>query len=113
MIKTLTTEIDIAATPQRVWQVLSDLTAHREWNPFIVQATGRARGRGPPDAAHAARGRQARPPIGPMPLTARRARRGVVRELLTHARRPRAARGSPQRARPASPRSSGGPRKHR
>jgi uncharacterized protein YndB with AHSA1/START domain len=42
MIKTLTTEIDIAATPQRVWQVLSDLTAHREWNPFIVQATGRA-----------------------------------------------------------------------
>ena len=42
MIKTLTTEIDIAATPQRVWQVLSDLSAYPEWNPFIVQATGRA-----------------------------------------------------------------------
>jgi uncharacterized protein YndB with AHSA1/START domain len=42
MIKTLTTEIDIAATPQRVWQVLSDRTAHREWSPFILQATGRA-----------------------------------------------------------------------
>ena len=42
MTKTLTTEIDIAAPPQRVWQVLSDLSAYGEWNPFIVEATGRA-----------------------------------------------------------------------
>jgi hypothetical protein len=42
MTKTLTTEIDIDTTPQHVWQILSDLTAYREWNPFIVQATGRA-----------------------------------------------------------------------
>ena len=42
MSKTLTTEIDIAAAPQQVWQVLSDLSAYGEWNPFIVQATGRA-----------------------------------------------------------------------
>jgi hypothetical protein len=42
MLKTLTTEIDIAAPRERVWQVLSDLTAYREWNPFIVQAVGRA-----------------------------------------------------------------------
>ena len=41
MVKTLVTEIDIAATPQRVWQVLGDLAAYREWNPFIVEASGR------------------------------------------------------------------------
>jgi hypothetical protein len=40
--KTLVSEIDIDATPQRVWQVLSDLAAYREWNPFIVEAAGQA-----------------------------------------------------------------------
>jgi hypothetical protein len=40
MTKTLATEIDIAAPRQRVWQVLADLSAYREWNPFIVEATG-------------------------------------------------------------------------
>jgi hypothetical protein len=42
MSKTLTTEIHIDTTPQRVWQVLSDLPAYQEWNPFIVEAAGRA-----------------------------------------------------------------------
>ena len=42
MTKTLVSEIDIDATPQRVWQVLSDLAAYREWNPFIVEAAGQA-----------------------------------------------------------------------
>jgi hypothetical protein len=42
MTRTLISGIDIDATPQRVWQVLSDLAGYREWNPFIVEAVGRA-----------------------------------------------------------------------
>jgi hypothetical protein len=42
MSKNLVTEIRIAAPPQRVWQVLTDLAAYAEWNPFVVHATGTA-----------------------------------------------------------------------
>src|SRR4051812_20565958 len=42
MVKTLVTEIDIDATRQQVWRILVDLPAYREWNPFIVEAAGRA-----------------------------------------------------------------------
>jgi hypothetical protein len=42
MSKTLVTEIRIDAPPERVWQVLSDLAAYPAWNPFVVQAEGRA-----------------------------------------------------------------------
>ncbi len=42
MSKLLHSEIDIDATPDRVWQVLSDFAAYPEWNPFITSADGEA-----------------------------------------------------------------------
>lgn len=42
MHKQLRREIDIDATPDRVWSVLSDLAAYPQWNPFIVSAEGQA-----------------------------------------------------------------------
>ena len=40
MAKQLLTDVDIDATPERVWEVLTDLAAYPEWNPFIVRAEG-------------------------------------------------------------------------
>ena len=37
----LHTEIDIDATPEVVWQVLTDLDAYPEWNPFITSSAGK------------------------------------------------------------------------
>jgi hypothetical protein len=36
----ISTVTEIDAPPARVWSVLVDLPAYREWNPFIVEATG-------------------------------------------------------------------------
>ena len=36
----LRTEIEIAATPERVWEVLTDFSAYHEWNPFITSIAG-------------------------------------------------------------------------
>ena len=36
----LRTFVDIEATPERVWQVLTDLPAYAQWNPFITHAEG-------------------------------------------------------------------------
>lgn len=36
----LHTEIDIEATPEVVWQVLTDLDGYAEWNPFITSSVG-------------------------------------------------------------------------
>jgi hypothetical protein len=41
MSKQLFAEIEIDAPPERVWQVLVDLPAYPDWNPFIVGADGR------------------------------------------------------------------------
>src|SRR5215216_207427 len=43
MAKQLRTEIEIEATPERVWQVLTDFAAFPEWNPFMTRAEGTAR----------------------------------------------------------------------
>ncbi len=37
---TVHTEIDISATAERVWQVLTDLAAYPDWNPMIRRAAG-------------------------------------------------------------------------
>ncbi|NKZ08549.1 SRPBCC domain-containing protein [Actinomadura latina] len=38
---TLRASIEIDATPEQVWTVLSDLPAYPQWNPFIVSSSGR------------------------------------------------------------------------
>lgn len=43
MTKQLHAEIDIRATPERVWQILTDFAAFADWNPFMTQASGLAR----------------------------------------------------------------------
>jgi hypothetical protein len=40
MVKHLRTEIDIDATPERVWDVLTDFGTYPQWNPFLVSASG-------------------------------------------------------------------------
>ena len=42
MAKRLHTQVDIQATPERVWEILTDFAAYPEWNPFMIQATGSA-----------------------------------------------------------------------
>ena len=36
----ITTQIDISAPAQRVWQILTDLPSYCEWNPFMPQGHG-------------------------------------------------------------------------
>jgi hypothetical protein len=43
MAKHIRTEIEIHATPERVWQVLTDFAAYPRWNPFMSQVRGTAR----------------------------------------------------------------------
>ena len=34
------TEIEIAASPERIWSILMDFSAYPEWNPFIRSLSG-------------------------------------------------------------------------
>jgi hypothetical protein len=42
-MKELRTEIEIQSTPEKVWQVLTDLDKWPEWNPFTHHAIGKAK----------------------------------------------------------------------
>ena len=42
-MRELTTQIEFDGTPDEVWEVLQDLTAHAEWNPFITKIDGELR----------------------------------------------------------------------
>ncbi|BAU82481.1 cyclase/dehydrase [Streptomyces laurentii] len=39
---TLSATVDIDATPEEVWHVLTDFSAYDDWNPFMVSAEGTA-----------------------------------------------------------------------
>ena len=41
-MKELCTEIEIQASPEKVWQILANLGQWAEWNPFIHHAIGKA-----------------------------------------------------------------------
>ncbi|MDJ0497033.1 MAG: SRPBCC domain-containing protein [Acidimicrobiia bacterium] len=41
-MKQINTEIEIAAAPAVVWQILTELDEFKNWNPFVVDANGEA-----------------------------------------------------------------------
>jgi hypothetical protein len=41
-VRQIETTATIAASPARVWAVLTDFSSYPEWNPFVIAATGRA-----------------------------------------------------------------------
>ena len=41
MARQLESEVEVQASPERVWEVLTDFAAYPDWNPSIVRAGGR------------------------------------------------------------------------
>ncbi len=39
-MKTITTTIEINATPKEVWDVITDFPTHADWNPFFARVEG-------------------------------------------------------------------------
>jgi hypothetical protein len=39
-MRTITRTVELDATPQQVWEVLTDARAHADWNPFITRMDG-------------------------------------------------------------------------
>jgi hypothetical protein len=42
-VKILETEIQINASPENVWSILTNLEKYGEWNPFIIKANGKVK----------------------------------------------------------------------
>ena len=42
-MKELHSEIEIAASAQRVWDILTDFSSYPQWNPFIRRISGEAK----------------------------------------------------------------------
>jgi hypothetical protein len=42
-VKELHSEIEIAASAQRVWDILTDFSSYPQWNPFIRRISGEAK----------------------------------------------------------------------
>ena len=42
-MRELVAEIEIAAPAQRVWEILTDFAAYRQWNPFMPRLDGEVR----------------------------------------------------------------------
>jgi hypothetical protein len=43
LTKEIRTEVEIAASPRKVWEVIADFAKYEEWNPFIRRDFGEAR----------------------------------------------------------------------
>jgi hypothetical protein len=41
-VKEVRTEIEIGASPEKVWGILTDFANYEQWNPFITKAAGKA-----------------------------------------------------------------------
>jgi uncharacterized protein YndB with AHSA1/START domain len=40
-MKEIRSEIEIQASPEKVWKILTDLDKYQEWNPFLHHAGGK------------------------------------------------------------------------
>ena len=75
MAAELHTHIDIVGTPDRVWDVLMDLPAYPEWNPFVRSAAGTFALEGSPSLTFAPLSTTLRVTVRPTVLEAEAGRR--------------------------------------